>query len=129
MSCFEMSSKQPTIKGGAEGEIPVWFLAGDRQLNVWHAQLRMKCSSLNDDLHSYIHVTDTPTCACGFRRETSKHFLLDCPLFQVERQDMLSDLSDLGFKALISNLLFGNSEYSTETNLKAFNIIQNFFKN
>ena len=109
-------------------ETPIWYLIGERTTNMWHARMRMKCSPLNDDLHSHIHVVDTPGCSCGYRRETSKHFLLDCPLYTDERDAMLSELALLGFKPLVKNLLFGDTTYSVETNCKAFTIIQNYLK-
>ena len=73
-------------------EIPTWFLIGDRETNIWHARMRMRCSSLNDDLHSQIHVIESSECACGYKRENSKHFLLDCPLYTEAREKMLNDL-------------------------------------
>lgn len=88
-------------------KIPSWFTRGDRITNTWHARMRMKCSLLNDDLYSHIHVIDSPECSCGFRRETSKHFLLECPLYTGARDVMLSDLALIGFKPTVSNLLFG----------------------
>ena len=107
---------------------PVWFTTGERKSNIWHARLRMKCSKLNDDLYSYIHVVDEPTCSCGARRETSKHFLFDCPLYADDRATMLSNLREIGFKATTKNLLFGNSCYSDAINCQAMDIIQTFFK-
>ena len=106
--------------------IPVWFSRGDRKSNIWHARLRMKCSKLNDDLYSHIHVVDSPSCPCGARRETSKHFLLDCPLYANERALMLSDLSEMGFKPTTKNLLFGNTNYTDAINCQAADIVQTF---
>ena len=107
---------------------PIWFTRGDRKSNIWHARLRMKCSKLNDDLYAYIHVVESPTCSCGARRETSKHFLLDCPLYVNDRETMLSELRDIGFKPTTKNLLFGNSCYSDDINCHAVDIIQRFLK-
>ena len=86
----------------------------------------MMCSPLNDHLYSHIHVVDSPICACGYRRENNKHFLLDCPLFANERKVMLTELSNLNFRPVIKNLLFGNIDYTDDTNAKAFKIIQTF---
>ena len=111
-----------------EIDIPTWFSRGDRLCNIWHARLRMKCSKLNDDLYSHIHVVESPTCSCGFRRETSKHFLLDCPLYANERASMLLSLAEIGFKPTTKNLLFGNSIYPDTVNCQAVDIIQKFLK-
>ena len=88
----------------------------------------MKCSKLNDDLFSHIHVIDSPQCPCGFRRETSKHFLLDCPLYTNARNVMISDLQEIGFKVTVSNLLSGCNRYSDEVNSKAVDIVHCFLK-
>ena len=90
-------------------KIPIWYSQGDRLSNIWHARMRMKCSKLNDDLYSHIHVVDDPACLCGYRRETSKHYLLDCQLYTESRAQMLSDLAELGFKPNVKNMLFGNA--------------------
>ena len=107
-------------------QVPPWFSHGARSANIWHARLRMKCSQLCDDLFSHIHVIDSPACACGFRRETSKHFLLDCPLYTEARDVMISDLHLLNFKPTVSNLLSGCTELPNDINQKAVDIVQRF---
>ena len=69
---------------------PDWFYSNDRFYSIIHARLRMKCSLLNDDLFSQIHVIESPQCPCGHQRETARHFLLECPLFSNERTIMLN---------------------------------------
>ena len=104
--------------------VPKWFLHGERFVFICHAKLRMMCSPLNDHLFSHIHVIESPTCLCGYRRENNKHYLLDCPLYANEREVMLAELSSLNFRPTTKNLLFGNNDYSDEINSKAFKIIQ-----
>ncbi len=111
-----------------QSKVPTWYLTGDRSLGILHARLRMLCSPLNDHLYSFIHVVDSPDCACGHTRENNRHFLLDCPLYIIERNEMLNDLQILGFEPLLKNLLYGSEVYSDNTNKKAFNIIQQFIK-
>ena len=105
---------------------PVWFTTGERRLNVLHSKMRMLCSSLNDHLYSHIHVIDNPTCACGHVRENNKHYLHDCHLFNNERMKMLAELHKINFDPTVQNLLNGDSESDTKTNIKAFEIIQTF---
>ena len=109
-------------------KIPRWYYQGERLANTWHARMRMKCSKLNDDLYSHIHVIESPLCSCGYRRETSKHYLLDCPLYAEDRRQMLSDLDQIGFKPTAKNLLFGNTSYTDELNCQATDIIQRYIK-
>jgi hypothetical protein len=105
---------------------PDWFYAGDRRWAIIHARLRLLCSSLNDHLYSQLHVVDSPECACGNQRETAKHFLLECPLFSIERDIMLQGLRALGFDSSCKNLLYGSLDYTKDVNCKAFLLIQEF---
>ena len=93
-----------------------------------HARLRLLCSPLCDHLYSQLHVIDNPACQCGNHRETSRHFLLECQLYDVERRTMFDGLRDLQYAPTLSNLLYGSSDYDNNTNKEAFEIIQTFIK-
>ena len=108
--------------------VPKWYYTGERSPAIWHARMRMMCSPLNDHLYAHVHVIDDPHCACGYRRENNKHFLLDCPLFANERTPLLTELDKLKFKPVVKNLLFGNAQYTDESNFKAVTFIQKFIK-
>ncbi len=107
-------------------EVPKWFYLGERSMSINHAKLRMLCSPINDHLYSHIHVIESPTCICGHNRENNKHFLLECPLFINERNEMFNNLMQLGFQPTVNNLLFGNAQYSVNCNIQAFVIIQKY---
>lgn len=107
---------------------PDWYYSGDRWSSLMHARIRMLCSPLNDHLFSQLHVIESPDCICGTPRETSKHFLLECPLFHEERGAMLAGLHDINFTPTLSNLLYGSKDYDQNTNIKAFNLVQIFIK-
>ena len=107
---------------------PQWYLVGDRQHNCLHTKLRMLCSPLNDHLYSHIHVVDNPDCMCGHLRENNKHFLLECPLYDVERAEMIAHLNDINFQPTLSNLLHGDPKASVKINTDAFLIVQKFIK-
>ena len=108
---------------------PDWYYHGERRLSLLHARMRMLCSPLNDHLHSHIHVLDSPQCPCGHARETSKHFLMDCPLYAIEREALIDTLEGGNFPFTIQNLLFGSPKQSPESNRRAFEAVQNFIKN
>ena len=59
-----------------------WYYSSDSQKSILHARLRMLCSPLNDQVHSLIHVVESPTCSGRHVRENNKHFLLECPLYE-----------------------------------------------
>ena len=62
-------------------------------------------------------------CLCN-----NRYFLLDCPLYTIEHNQMLSKLIQLEFEPLLNNhnLLFIKEMYSEEIGKKAFLVIQQF---
>ena len=105
------------------------FYEGHRDVNVKQVQLRMRCSKLN--LHLFLlHVADSPSCACGFDVEDSNHFLLECPLFNAERQTMLQAISViLDIQNLHEEtLLFGSDNCDLERNKLIFRAVHQFIK-
>ena len=42
-----------------------------------------------------LHVVDSPKCIGGHEVEESEHFLLNCPLYLIQRQEMLQHLNQL----------------------------------
>ncbi len=67
------------------------FNVEDRRDQILHARLRLSCSSLNFDLHRK-NIVDSPLCTCG-AQETVSHFLLHCPLYQRQRNVLLSNIN------------------------------------
>ncbi len=105
----------------------ILFYDGSRDVNVKHSQLRMKCSKLNFHLF-LLHVVDSPACSCGFNTEDSKHYLLNCPLYNVERQNMFhSLLTILNANDINENiLLFGSADYELKINKTIFKAVHTF---
>ena len=103
------------------------FYEGERDLNVKHAQLRMKCSKLNYHLF-LLHVTDSPAWPCRHNVEDSAHFLLYCPLYDVERQNMYNLIPNhVQIDSLnTETLLFGSEDYDLITNKCIFKAVQSF---
>jgi hypothetical protein len=103
------------------------YYEGPRDANVKHAQLRMQCSKLNMHLFQ-LHVTDSPACPCGHLLEDSNHFLLNCHLYDAQRQQMLLsmpnniDINDIDNKTL----LFGNENHDFKTNQIIFKAVHAF---
>ena len=65
------------------------FEVGARYASVLHTRLRLNNSTLNYDLFLY-NCIPSPACACGYCHETSKHYLLHCPHFDVHRTHLLT---------------------------------------
>ena len=86
-------------------------IAGIRLLT----KLRLNFSALNE--HKFRHNFECldPICACGTSKEDNEHFLLHCPLFELQRTDLLGQLGDLpgididslDSKTICELLLFG----------------------
>ena len=99
---------------------------GDRKWNIIHAQLRLNCSNLNSHLVS-LHVLDDATCLCGFETENTNHFFFSCPLYTVERQELMDNVNTI-CDATLNTLLFGNNDVSLENNQLIFSYVHDFIK-
>ena len=100
------------------------FFEGTREVNIKHAQLRMKCSKLNYHLF-LLHVTDSSACPCGFDTEDANHYLLQCPLYLVERQAMLLSLSNVN-NIDVNILLYGAKNLDFKANQLIFAAVHKY---
>ena len=69
------------------------FNCGYKYPNTLHAQLRLRRSYLNCHLYP-IGLSITPACKCG-QLETVKHFLIDCKLYELAREQLFEKLGGL----------------------------------
>ena len=105
------------------------FNYGNRTEGIKHAQLRMLCSKLNAHLFS-LHVVDSPQCPCGYVLEDNHHYLLQCPLFNIPRQNLLQVLNNL-IEAVDINtttLLYGSEKYDLNINQNIFLCVHEFIR-
>ena len=105
--------------------VPRYFSVGDRFLNIQHSRLRTHCSNLHEHLFSKNIIAD-PSCLCG-EVETTEHFLLHCPQYDIQRSTMSNSLSHHAPLSL-SLLLYGNSELDYQSNVSIFKAVQQFIK-
>ena len=92
----------------------------------WIFQLRVGLSPLK--AHKKRHnFADTPvdTCLCALNTETTEHFLLDCPNFNVHRQELFE---------LFDPILFLNNMENVSNNTKVHLLLYgheklNFYEN
>ena len=100
------------------------FYVGDRYLAVLHTRLRLGNSTLNYDLYLKKCVP-SPSCQCGFSRETIAHFFLDCDRYAAHRDCLLTSTAQFVGNERWSNasrrtclhwLLNGSPEVSFLTN-------------
>ena len=82
-----------------------------------------QCSSLNADLFR-INITKDPKCQCGAPFEDSIHNLMECPLYQNER-DCIFIRETL---KNIETLLFGSDEININENSMIFNKVRAYIR-
>jgi len=101
---------------------------GIRSIALKHAQLRMGCSLLSGHLYS-LHVLDSPSCQCGFNYEDSNHYLLHCPLYVQERNELLSELQAIGINNIDEKILLkGSSEVDNTCNFAIFQSVHKYIE-
>ena len=69
-----------------------YFTLGTKVGNTLHTQIRLVMSKLNTHQYS-IQKTASPSCACGYKQENTKHFILHCPRFASARSELFSQVS------------------------------------
>ena len=102
---------------------PKFFFDGKRLGQIYHARLRMRCSSLNAHLYSK-NIIDSPLCACG-SFEDVQHFLLSCTRYAGVRQELFNKVSPISQLSL-NVLLFGNPELPNSANKQIFLAVQEY---
>ena len=90
---------------------------------VYHARLRLNCSSLRHRL-LLKNVLDNPFCECG-AVEDNKHFLFECEQFNLLRQELIDTVS-LICQPNLNNLLHGSENLTNDENEKIFLAVQEF---
>ena len=99
------------------------FNFGERHLNIIHSQLRLQCSNLKAHLYS-LHVVDDPHCHCNAEVEDSSHFFMQCPLYHVQRLELINSVQQLcNFNVNI--LLYGDDtlDLVTWNKTKQFSVL------
>jgi hypothetical protein len=93
--------------------------------------MRIGCSLLNNDLHANLHVIESPNCQCLMAiPETTYHFLLECPWFQLPRNQMYANLLNIqNLPPITENLLlYGDPTLDDQTNLLIFKHVHQFIQ-
>ena len=81
-------------------------------------------SNFNAHLFS-LRVVDSPQCICGYDVEGSEYFLLNCPLYLLQIQEMLQKLNKLNIANVeLETMLFhGCNVYEFGTNQRLYNAV------
>eukprot|EP00745_Piridium_sociabile_P039999 TRINITY_DN76089_c0_g1_i19.p1 TRINITY_DN76089_c0_g1~~TRINITY_DN76089_c0_g1_i19.p1 ORF type:complete len:122 (+),score=3.47 TRINITY_DN76089_c0_g1_i19:522-887(+) len=93
-----------------------YYYFGNRKDQINHCRLRRNMSNLNYDLYRR-HLTDNPSCTCGYITETAEHYLLYCPLLSNVRATTLLTLQQEHFT--VETMLFDDSYHFIDTSARA----------
>lgn len=88
---------------------------------IYHARLRLECSSLNHQLFTK-NIIDSPLCSCG-ATETASHFLFSCPNYHHLRIRYLANFTQ---PLTLSIALSGIPDASVDVNDRIFKQVQQF---
>ncbi|KAK3092504.1 hypothetical protein FSP39_003753 [Pinctada imbricata] len=105
---------------------PKHYSYGNRLTNIHHTRLRHGCSSLNAHLFKY-NISTSDRCNCG-ETETSKHFFLDCKLYDNIRLPLISAITQNEGTVNMSTILCGDETLSLSCNTRIVNAVQTFIK-
>lgn len=103
--------------------VPKYYYTGNRKLQILHARLRTKCSSLNYDLFLK-RITESPLCRCG-AIENTDHYLMTCQLYRDQRAELINTVSQQT-PVTLHILLYGNSMLPLQTNIIIFEAVQKY---
>jgi hypothetical protein len=66
-------------------------LSDEKILNKTRCEIMFKSHFFS---HNFVNIAD-PSCKCGFRSQTTKHVLLDCPLAVDNRRELIRNINDI----------------------------------
>ena len=93
------------------------YCYGDRKIQIIHARLRNRCSFLKQHLHLK-NMVDSPLCRCC-AVESTKHFFLECPFYNNQRDDMRQSINEIT-RLTLQIILFGDDNLSLFDNQRIF---------
>lgn len=101
-------------------QVPKYYFEGKRPGQVYHARLRLKCSSLRDHLFRR-NLIDDPFCTCG-QIETTNHYLFECAAYSLLRRQYIYPIGNLS----LDLLLHGDPLRTEAENTNIFKAVQSF---
>jgi ribonuclease HI len=103
-----------------------WAFNQSRVIETVMAKLRLGHVGLNQHLHRF-GMTDSDLCRCG-AIETITHFLIECPRYNRDRQQLLNKLRKINVQMSIKNML-GGGDYKKETQAEIVEVVASFLFN
>ena len=85
--------------------------------------LRTQCSALKHDLFKK-NISDSLLCRCG-SVENTHHFFFKCPFYNIVRNDLLREVSNL-HEVSLKLLLYGDPNLSNDSNTRIFESVYKY---
>jgi histone H3/H4 len=104
---------------------PPHYSTGNRRNQILICRLRVGNADLNSNLFER-NMADNSTCACEEEDETTEHFLINCELYNDQRQTMLQELGLNPQEITPDLLLRGSSDLSERRNKCIIEATQKF---
>ena len=125
-SCLTIQEFKNLLNTG-KPEKPILYYYGERWACIHHARLRIGCSMLKSDLCFNLHVTDDPSCACGFQTENALHFFLNCNRYLEIRRGLITAITSITACSL-THILYGDPEISYLDNKAVFEAVHTYLR-
>ena len=101
------------------------YFYGDRKIQIIHARLRNRCSSLNH--HLYVKkIVQSPLCTCG-SVESTEHFFLQCPNYVNIRNQLNLTINDIT-RVSLRTILYGDESLSLSSNEIIFDAVHSYIR-
>jgi hypothetical protein len=107
-------------------KVPSYLHVGERKLQILHCRLRVKNADLNGNLYSK-QMKESPECECGEAVETTKHYFMECPLYDQDRARLAMSIPD-GIDATTDILLSGDPSLTEDANAGLFKATQEYIR-
>ena len=100
----------------------ILYYYGQRWANVYHARMRIGYSGLHYNLHTDLHVINSPSCRCGAPQETAYHYFMECILYDDHHLELIDVVFAIcPFK--LKTLMHGNEDLSYKDNCRIFDAV------
>ena len=98
----------------------------NRKSSILHTQLRYDCSPLRQ--HRFrVNLCETRSCSCGGGYENTRHFLLVCTNYTMERREMFNAIRAVTDRRIsLKLLLFGHDSLNSDVNNRILESVQRF---
>ena len=101
------------------------YCFGERKIQIIHARLRNRCSSLNHHLYMK-NLVQSSLCRCG-SVETTEHYFLKCPNYNDLRNILYSNINDI-VRVSLRVILYGDENLSLHDNETVFAVEHNYIR-